>query len=168
MHVILSLHRSCHASRHYYSYSYIIYSLRHGQMVRKRSRLLDPAGYICNFLRYIVACIYTTIILDLQKPPVSSVGDYHHCWILAVAKGAPSLYCVQEMAHIGIIETMMYFNIVSFAALTLYYHNTASIQETIAHISVSLTFILFLVIIFYHVYKYTAWSSLSHREETCP
>ena len=41
----------------------IICSLRHGQMVRKRSRLLDPAGYVCNFLRYIVACIYTTITL---------------------------------------------------------------------------------------------------------
>ena len=63
-----------------------------------------------------------------------------------------------------IIETMMYFNIVSFAALTSYNHNTASIQETIAHISVTFTFILFLVVIFYHVYKYTCLHSLIEKK----
>ena len=63
-----------------------------------------------------------------------------------------------------IIETMMYFNIVSFAALTLYYHDTAYIQEAIAHISVSFTFILFLVIIFCHVYKYTCLHSLIEKK----
>ena len=63
-----------------------------------------------------------------------------------------------------IIETMMYFNIVSFAALTWYYHDTASIQEAIAHISVTFTFILFLVVIFYHVYKYTGLYSLIEKK----
>ena len=62
------------------------------------------------------------------------------------------------------VETMMYFNIVSFAALTLYYHDTASIQEAIAHISVSFTFILFLVVVFYHVYKYTGLHSLIEKK----
>ena len=62
-----------------------------------------------------------------------------------------------------IIETMMYFNIVSFAALTWYYHNTAHIQA-IAHISFTFTFILFLVIIFYHVYEYTCLHSLIEKK----
>ena len=64
---------------------------------------------------------------------------------------------------IDIIETIMYFNIVSFAALTSYYHDSAHIQA-IAHISVSFTFILFLVIIFYHVYKYTCLHSLIEKK----
>ena len=64
---------------------------------------------------------------------------------------------------IDIIETIMYFNIVSFAALTSYYHDSAHIQA-IAHISVSFTFILFLVIIFYHVYKYTGLHSLIEKK----
>ena len=40
-----------------------------------------------------------------------------------------------------IIETIMYFNIVSFTAFTSYYHNTANfnIQKAIAHISVMFT-----------------------------
>ena len=63
-----------------------------------------------------------------------------------------------------IIETMMYFNIVSFAALTWYYHDTANIQTVIAHISVSFTFILFLVVIFCHVYKYTCLHSLIEKK----
>ena len=64
---------------------------------------------------------------------------------------------------IDIIETMIYFNIVSFAALTWYYLDTASIQA-IAHISVTFTFILFLVVIFYHVYKYTCLHSLIEKK----
>ena len=63
-----------------------------------------------------------------------------------------------------ILETMMYFNIVSFAALTWYYLDTAYIQEAIAHISVAFTFILFLVVIFYHMYKYTGLHSLIEKK----
>ena len=65
---------------------------------------------------------------------------------------------------IDIIETMIYFNIVSFAALSSYYHDTASIQEEIAHISVSFSFILVLVVFFYHVYKYTGLHSLIEKK----
>ena len=65
---------------------------------------------------------------------------------------------------IDIMETILYFNIVSFAALTWYYLDTAYIQEAIAHISVTFTFILFLVVIFYHVYNYTCLHSLIEKK----
>ena len=63
-----------------------------------------------------------------------------------------------------IIETMTYINIVSFAVLTFYNHNNTNSQKTIANISVSFTFILFLVVIFYHVYQYTSLHSLIEKK----
>ena len=60
---------------------------------------------------------------------------------------------------VDVLETIMYFNIVTFAALSSYYHNTGKNQAAIAYISVTITLILLLIVIMYHVYKYSCLQS---------
>ena len=60
---------------------------------------------------------------------------------------------------VDVLETMMYFNIVTFAALSSYYHDTGKNQTAIAYISVTITLILLLIVIGYHVYKYSCLQS---------
>ena len=60
---------------------------------------------------------------------------------------------------VDVLETIMYFNIVTFAALSTYYHNTGKNQTAIGYISVTITFILLLIVIVYHVHKYSCLQS---------
>ena len=57
---------------------------------------------------------------------------------------------------IDVIESIMYFNILGFAALTWYFIGTPHKQRAVAYTSVTITFLFLLVIIAFHVYKFTS------------
>ena len=56
---------------------------------------------------------------------------------------------------VEVLETIMYFNLIAFAALTSYYIDDDSSKAAIATTSVSITFILLMIVIAFHVYKYS-------------
>ena len=60
---------------------------------------------------------------------------------------------------VDVLETIMYFNIITFAALSSYYHDTGTNQAAITSISVTITLILFMSVIVFHVYKYSCLHS---------
>ena len=60
---------------------------------------------------------------------------------------------------VDVLETIMYFNIITIAALSSYYHDTGKNQAAITSISVTITLILFVSVIVFHVYKYSCLHS---------
>ena len=56
---------------------------------------------------------------------------------------------------IDVIESIMYFNILGFAALTSYFNEAPEKQAAIAYTSVTITLLLLLMVIAFHVYKFT-------------
>ena len=60
---------------------------------------------------------------------------------------------------VDVLETIMYFNIITFAALSSYYHDTGKNQAAITSVSVTITLILFVSVIVFHVYKYSCLHS---------
>ena len=66
---------------------------------------------------------------------------------------------------VDILETIMYFNLTTFAALTSYYIDEESSKAAIATTSVSITFILLMIVIALHVYKYSCLHTIIEKKE---
>ena len=66
---------------------------------------------------------------------------------------------------VDILETIIYFNLTTFAALTSYYINEESSKAAIATTSVSITFILLMIVIAFHVYKYSCIRTIIEKKE---
>ena len=66
---------------------------------------------------------------------------------------------------VDILETIMYFNLIAFSALTSYYINEESSKAAIATTSVSITFILLMIVIAFHVYKYSCLHTIIEKKE---
>lgn len=92
-------------------------------------------------------------------PQVSLVAIIFVVSMLLLVKGtiAKNLYKKQP---VDVIETVMHINLVLFATITLYNFDINRNQYAVAHISTSIAFTLFIVIITFHVYKYTGVCSL--------
>ena len=61
---------------------------------------------------------------------------------------------------IDVMESIMYFNILGFAALTWYFIGTLESQKTIAYTSVTITLLFLLIITTFHMYKFTILGSI--------
>ena len=66
---------------------------------------------------------------------------------------------------VDILETIMYFNLIAFSALTSYYIDEERSKAAIATTSVSITFILLMIVIAFHVYKYSCIRTIIKKKE---
>ena len=66
---------------------------------------------------------------------------------------------------VDILETIMYFNLIAFSALTSYYIDKESSKAAIATTSVSITFILLMIVIAFHIYKYSCIRTIIEKKE---
>ena len=66
---------------------------------------------------------------------------------------------------VDILETIMYFNLTTFAALTWFYIDEEDSKAAIATTSVSITFILLMIVIAFHVYKYSCIRNIIKNKE---
>ena len=66
---------------------------------------------------------------------------------------------------VDILETIMYFNLTTFAALTSYYIDEEDSKAAIATTSVSITFILLMIAIAFHIYKYSCLHTIIKKKE---
>jgi hypothetical protein len=57
---------------------------------------------------------------------------------------------------IDVMESIMYFNILGFAALTWYFIGTPHKQRAVAYTSVTITLLFLLIIIAFHAYSFTS------------
>ena len=62
-------------------------------------------------------------------------------------------------------ETVTYFNILAIAAFTWYTFDTGKSQAAVAYVSVMITFALLLVVIAFHVYKYTGLYAIIQKSQ---
>ena len=72
---------------------------------------------------------------------------------------------IYKKRPVDILETIMYFNLISFAALTWYYIDEESSKAAIATTSVSITFLLLMIVIAFHVYKYSCLHTIIEKKE---
>ena len=117
--------------------------------------------YWTGLLLFVRALLHMVSALNVNEDPlVTLLAIIVTVTLLLLIKGilATKIYTKWP---VDVLETIMYFNIVTFAALSLssYYHDTGKNQAAIAYISVTITFILLLIVIMYHVYKYSCLQS---------
>ena len=67
---------------------------------------------------------------------------------------------------INAMEIFTYFKIITMSIFTWYTIDTQKKQATVTNISVAITFIQLLLVISYHVYKYTNHKVFSRIQET--
>ena len=63
------------------------------------------------------------------------------------------------------MESIMYFNILGFAALTWYFIGTPQKQRAVASTSVTITFLFLLMVIAFHLYKFTPLGSVIQKNK---
>ena len=66
---------------------------------------------------------------------------------------------------IDVMESIMYFNILGFAALTWYYIGTPKRQTAVAYTSVTITLLFLLMVISFHVYNFTIMGSIIRKNK---
>ena len=72
---------------------------------------------------------------------------------------------IYKKRPVDILETIMYFNLIAFSALTSYYIDEESSKAAIATTSVSITFILLMIVLAFHVYKYSCICTIIEKKE---
>ena len=108
-------------------------------------------------VRVIVYVVTATHVSENRQFPLLVIIVCFGCLLLLKGVITPSLY---KKWWIDFLEVLSYFNIVSFAAFTLYYQDKVKDQEVVAHISVTFTLFLLLCVLVHHMYEYTSLHSL--------
>ena len=85
------------------------------------------------------------------------------CLILFKGVVAKRIY---RSVLIDIMEIIIYFNLAMFAAFTWYSLDYGGNQVAVAYISVMTTFALLLVVIFYHIFRFTSLHKLSFNKRS--
>lgn len=121
--------------------------------------------YWTGMLLLVRVFLYIASAINIHGDPrVTFIAIIFIVTTLLLLKGtlAKNLYKKQ---FVDFIETITYFNLVVFTTLTLYTfdHHETNNQAAIAYTSISTTFILFLVVIVFHVYRYTGLHSLFQK-----
>ena len=104
---------------------------------------------LSRVLLHLVSAINTTGDPQLTILAISLITG---CLLLIKGMVATKVY---KNRLIDLIETLIYFNVLAFAALTWYTLDAGKSQTAVAYISVMITFVLFLVVVVAHVYQYT-------------
>lgn len=118
--------------------------------------------YWTGMLLLVRVFVYITSAINIHGDPrVTYIAIIFTVTTLLLMKGslAKNLYKNQL---VDFIETITYFNLVIFTTLTLYTfdHHETNNQAAVAYTSVATTFILLLVVLVFHVYRYTVLYSL--------
>ena len=110
--------------------------------------------YWAGLLFLVRVVLYIVFALNVNgDPDVNLVAIILTIGGLLLIKGL--LIKVYKKWPIDVIESIMYFNILGFAALTSYFNEAPEKQAAIAYTSVTITLLLLLMVIAFHVYKFT-------------
>ena len=112
---------------------------------------------LVRVLLYIISAVNI-----LGSPRVTLVAIIFVISALLLVKGTLAKNLYRNML-VDSIETIMYFNLLIFATMTLYSLDMTSNQIAVAYTSVSITFFLFILTVLAHIYKYTAVHSLFQK-----
>lgn len=95
---------------------------------------------------------------------LSLVATIFSVTLLLLVKGifASKLY---RKWPVDVLELIMYFNIIAFAALIWYSGDSVEMQTSVAYTSVTITFTLLVVVIAFHVHKYTCLSFIIQKKQ---
>ena len=116
---------------------------------------VDKHRYWAGLLFFVRVVLLIVFALNVNGDPhVSLVAIILIIGGLLLAKGF--LVKVYKKWPIDVIESIMYFNILGFAALTWYFIGTPHKQRAVAYTSVTITLLFLLLIIAFHVYKFTS------------
>ena len=115
---------------------------------------VDKHRYWAGLLFLVRVVLYIVFALNVNGDPhVSLVAIILIIGALLLAKGF--LVKVYKKWPIDVMESIMYFNILGFAALTWYFIGTPHKQRAVAYTSVTITLLFLLLVIAFHVYKFT-------------
>ena len=116
---------------------------------------VDKHRYWAGLLFLVRVVLFIVFALNVNGDPhVSLVAIILIIGGLLLAKGF--LVKVYKKWPIDVMESIMYFNILGFAALTWYFIGTPHKQRAVAYTSVTITLLFLLLIIAFHVYKFTS------------
>ena len=120
--------------------------------------------YWTGLLLFVRVIIYIISAINITGDPrVSLVSTTILVSFLLLAKGvSPKIYKVWP---VDVMELILYFNIVTFAAITLQTETTER-QVSVAYSSVSLTFTLLVIVMLFHMFRYTCLFSVVKVMET--
>ena len=119
----------------------------------------DKHRYWAGLLFLVRVVIYIVFALNANgNPHVSLVAIILTIGGLLLAKGF--LVNIYKKWPIDVMESIMYFNILGFAALPWYFIATPQRQTAVAYTSVTITFLFLLMVITFHMYKFTPLGSV--------
>ena len=111
--------------------------------------------YWTGLLLFVRAFLYTIAVLNFSLDPrVELMSVILIVGVLIFLKGVIAKR-VYKNRLIDVMEVAIYFNLVAFSALTWYNLDFGGNQVAVAYTSVMNTFILLLVVIVFHVLRYT-------------
>ena len=115
----------------------------------------DNHRYWTGLLLLVRVFLYIISAINISGDPrVSLVAIITVVTALQLIRGTCAKTLYRSLA-VDIIETIMFFNLVILSTATLYTFDTAQNQTAVAYTSISITFVIFLAIIAFHIYKYT-------------
>ena len=110
--------------------------------------------YWAGLLFLVRVVLYIVFALNVNgDPQVNLVAIILIVGGLLLTKGF--LVKVYKKWPIDVMESIMYFNVLGFAALASYFNEAPEKQAAIAYTSVTITLLLLLMVIAFHVYKFT-------------
>ena len=120
---------------------------------------VDKHRYWAGLLFLVRVVLYIVFALNVNGDPhVSLVAIILTIGGLLLAKGF--LVKVYKKWPIDVMESIMYFNILGFAALTWYFIGAPQRQIAVVYTSVMITFLFLMMVIAFHVYKFTPLGSV--------
>ena len=118
--------------------------------------------YWTGLLLFVRVILYVISAVNLTgDPQVSLISTVILVGGLLLLKAILGKHIYQERP-VDVIEMIMYFNIVSFAAVTLKTGSTKE-QTIVAYTSVLITIICLLVVILFHLYRYSGLLSVMKK-----
>ena len=121
--------------------------------------------YWTGLLLFVRVFLYIISAINIfGDPRVSLVTIISVVTTLQLIKGtfAKNLY---KALAVDIVETIMFFNLIILSTATLYTFDTTQNQIAVAYVSVLITFVLFLAILTFHIYKYAGLHLLCQKSK---
>lgn len=142
---------------------------------QKLCQLLEPYHAPCTFnhrywtglLLLVRVVLYTISAINVSGDPrVALVSTICLVGFLPLLKGFLAIR-VYRKTPIDLLETFTHFNLLVLSVFSWYCLETdPRTRQMVAYVSVSVTFLLLVVVCIYHAYEYTgAWSKL--KESSC-
>jgi hypothetical protein len=122
--------------------------------------------YWTGLLLFVRVFLYIISAINIfGDPRISLVIIISVVTTLQLIKGTFAKNLYKSLA-VDIIETIMFFNLVILSTATLYTFDTTENQIAIAYTSVLITFVIFLAILTFHIYKYAGLHLLCRKSKS--